>query len=214
MKKATFIVVVLLLTLSLAGCSRDQKTLASMQEQLQSIQERLDSIENRISALEEQRGISNDSAVDTPVQNSSDESSADSKVAVEKKTIIHAYATDPLIPQISLENEKIKASIVFCGQSFDLSTSSEDMREHVDSLTLPYYGEPIVRNCDVVLSGVTVNAIYRIGSGNWTPIEGLQFDPVDNTYLVPLYIEGTDTNVFMVQTVNGSHYYFGIRSKY
>lgn len=88
-------------------------------------------------------------------------------------------------------------------------TSMQDMREHIITFTLPYYGdEPVT--CNVAFSGITVNAIYRIDSGNWTAVEELPFDNVDMR--ASLSIEGTDVNVFMVQTVTGSHYYFGIRS--
>lgn len=214
MKKLTTFIVVLL-TLSLTGCGSSSNTAEVALEKANKAVQRVDELEAELDELSSYI-VSTDVAAPEPEDVSSEEvpSESSNEDVVEQKTVLHAYSTDLCIPQIPLENEKIKASIVFSGQSFDLSTCTEDQREHVSSLTLPYYGEPIVRDCDVILSGITVNAIYRMDSGNWTPIEELLFDPVDNTYLASLYIEGTDTNVFMVQTVNSCHYYFGIRSQY
>lgn len=212
MKKLTPFIMVLL-TLSLTGCSNSSNTaevaLEKANKAIQQVEELKAELNDHITSTES-------NAVATPEDVSSEEvpSESSSEDVVEQKTVINVSAVDLMIPQIPLESENIKATILFCGTTIELSASSEEKREHLDVTTLPYYGEPIVRNCDVVLSGVTVNAIYRMDSGKWTPIEGLQFDNVDNTYLASLYIEGTDTNVFMVQTVNGSHYYFGIRSKY
>lgn len=213
MKRTTFIVV--LLTLSLTGCGSSSNTAEVALEKANKAVQRVDELEAELDELSSYI-VSTDVATPGPEDVSSEEvpSESSSEDVVEQKTIINVSAVDLTIPQIPLESENIKATILFCGTTIELSASSEEKREHLDVTTLPYYGGDVVRTCDFTTSGVTVNAIYRMDSGNWTPIEGLQFDPVDNTYLASLYIEGTDTNVFMVQTVNGSHYYFGIRSKY
>lgn len=189
---------------------------ASLQGESISLQNENSSLRNENASLQNENASlrSENTLLKEQLRQQVNATSSPSPLPTSKKTTVSVLSTSLVIPQIPLESEEIKASTVFCGQSFNLFTCSEDMREHIAYLTLPYYGEPIVRTCDVVLSGITVNAIYRMDSGNWTAIEGLQFNNVDNTYLSSLYIEGTDVNVFMVQTVNGTHYYFGIRSQH
>lgn len=73
----------------------------------------------------------------------------------------------------------------------------------------PYYGT-VERNGAVVISGVTVNGVYKLAEGSWEPVSGVKFDYVDNTYTFPVRAEGSYINIYMVQSVNSQHYYFGI----
>ncbi len=193
-----------------------QSEKTALQNENSSLQNENASLKNENSSLRNENASlrSENSSLKEQLRQQVNSTPSPSPAPTPKKTTVSISSTSLTVPQIPLESEKIQATFLYCGQSFSLSTSNEDNREHIRYSILPYYGEPIVRSCDVVLSGITVNAIYRMDAGTWTAIEGVQFDNVDNTYLASLYIEGTDVNVFMVQTVNGSHYYFGIRSKY
>ncbi len=189
---------------------------ASLQSEKTALQNENSSLRNENASLQNENASlrSENSSLKEQLRQQVNSTPSPSPAPTPKKTTVSISSTSLTVPQIPKESEKIKASFLYCGQSFSLSPSSEDNREHLSYATLPYYGEPIIRSCDVVLSGITVNAIYRMDAGTWTAIEGLQFDNVDNTYIASLYIRGTDVNVFMVQTINGSHYYLGIRSQY
>lgn len=120
-------------------------------------------------------------------------------------------ATDVSIPQIAADKEKPFATLVYCGQSFKMTTYSEDDRESIKEITFPYYGSS-ERNGQVVVSGVTINGVYKLAEGSWDAVAGVKFDYVDNTYAFPVRAEGSYTNIYMVQTVNGTHYYFGVNT--
>lgn len=121
---------------------------------------------------------------------------------------VYISAVDISIPQIAAEKEKPFATLVYCGQSFNITTYSEENRESLRDVTFPYYGT-VERNGAVVISGVTVNGVYKLAEGSWEPVSGVKFDYVDNTYTFPIRAEGSYINVYMVQTVNGTHFYMG-----
>lgn len=122
---------------------------------------------------------------------------------------VYVTAVDVSIPQISKENEKPYATLVYSGQSFKLTTYSEENRESIRDLTLPFYGTSN-RYATATFSGITINGVYKLGEGTWESVAGVKYDHVDNTYTFPVHAEGSYTNIYMVQTVNGSHYYVGI----
>lgn len=122
---------------------------------------------------------------------------------------VYISAVDVSIPQIAAEKEKPFATLVYCGQSFNITTYSEENRESLRDVTFPYYGT-VERNGAVVISGVTVNGVYKLAEGSWEPVSGVKFDYVDNTYTFPVRAEGSYINIYMVQSVNSQHYYFGI----
>lgn len=222
MKKTTFIVALaeaaLFVVVLLLVWSNASKQIWAMQQEIGSLQEQLGTLQSCQTSLATEEVPETDDADSVEEVAETVEEVPETKENLESveevESIVYISSTALEIPQIPLESEDIKASIIFCGNSFEVSTSTEENREHINVLTLPYYGGDVVRTCDLVASGATVNAIYRMDNGNWTPIQDLKYDGVDNTYLASMSIEGTDTNVFMIQTVNGSHSYFGIRSQY
>lgn len=122
---------------------------------------------------------------------------------------VYVTAVDVSIPQISKENEKPYATLVYSGQSFKLTPYSEENRESIKDLQFPYYGTSN-RDATVIFSGITINGVYKVKDGSFEAISGVKYDYVDNTYIFPIHADGKEVNIYMVQTVNGSHFYFGV----
>jgi hypothetical protein len=122
---------------------------------------------------------------------------------------IKVISTSPMLPQIPLEDELIQVNLIYCGQTLGIHAYDEASMQSIHSTDLPYYGEE-VRDVELVIFGVTVNAIYSV-SDSFEQIEKIEYSTKDNTYLSNIYITGDDVNIFMIQTVNGSHYYIGIK---
>jgi hypothetical protein len=205
MRKTTFIVAITLFaTMSLAGCgNKNAKELESLRNEVALMQEELSSLQ--ASQNSEPAIIERDST-NTTEENADTEFEEDT--AKDDSNFNTVVSTSLTIPQISLEDEKIQAALIYCGNSFGIQASSDETSIH--STDLPYYGKE-VRDVDLVLSGITVNAIYSVENGTFNQIEKIKYASVDNTYLTRLTITGSDANIFMIQTVNGSHYYIGIK---
>jgi hypothetical protein len=213
MKKTTFIVAITLFAaISLTGCgNKNAKELESLRNEVAIMQEELSSLQaskNSEPAIIERDTTSiteEKTATETQAQTQTEFEETTTKTKAE--STLRVVSTSLTIPQISLADEKIQAAIIYCGNSFEIQSSSDATSIH--SIDLPYYGKE-VRDVDLVLSGITVNAIYSV-SDTFNPIEKIEYSSVDNEYLASLHITGSDANIFLVQTVNGSHYYIGIK---
>ena len=122
---------------------------------------------------------------------------------------VYISAVDVSIPQISKENENPYATLVYSGQSFKLTYYPEEKRESIKDLQFPYYGTSN-RDATVIFSGITINGVYKVKDGSFEAISGVKYDYVDNTYIFPIHADGKEVNIYMVQTINGSHFYFGV----
>lgn len=192
MRKATFIITTLVATLYLTGCGHENNA------ELEALQERVNSIESQL----ESSSTSNTAEPDA-------ESTETIKQEVSTPNLLIS-STSLEIPQISKENEDINVTMLYCGNTFGCKVSSESKLEYYSALDLPYYGSE-VRYVSLIISGVTVNGIYKVDTDTLKQIEVISYDNVDNTYLTYLYIDGNNPNLFMIQTVNGSHYYVAIK---
>lgn len=192
MRKATFIITTLVATLYLTGCGHENNA------ELEALQERVNSIETQL-----------ESSSTSNVTEADDESTQAIKQEVSTPTLLIS-STSLEIPQISKENEDINVTMLYCGNTFGCKVSSESKLEYYSALDLPFYGSE-VRYVSLIISGVTVNSIYKVDTDTLKQIEVISYDNVDNTYLTYLYIDGNNPNLFMIQTVNGSHYYVAIK---
>lgn len=197
MKKMSTFIMALMATLYLTGCGSDDAELKELRERVNY----LESI-HETSTPSEVVKSDNESIQDEISTESSEEKSS------EKTLVISSTSLE--VPQISKENEDIMVTMFYCGNSFNCKVVSEMNLGTLPNIKLPFYGEEI-RNVSLVISGVTVNAIYKVENNTWKQVENITFDTVDNTYLSSIYIDGSETNTFMIQTVNGNHYYVAIK---
>lgn len=198
----------------LGGCNGDRKA-SNSESKIADLKKQLEDSELEKATMREDlrtAAYAVSSTYDVPTVSAESAPAAQTVIPSSQQQSIVEYvvqATDVSIPQIAAEKEKPFATLVYCGQSFNITTYSEENRESLRDVTFPYYGT-VERNGAVVISGVTVNGVYKLAEGSWEPVSGVKFDYVDNTYTFPVRAEGSYINIYMVQSVNSQHYYFGI----
>lgn len=130
------------------------------------------------------------------------------KTETKTGTSVIVNSTGEKVPAIPKEQENIRVSAFYNGKDIPLEVADEANR--ATTINSPNF---IAKGCyvtefELIITGVTVQNVYLIDAeAGFKVVESLTYNSVDNTYCAHYTFPKGGKYSFMIQTVNGMHYY-------